>query len=103
MKLSALNKIRAAIATAVLVLLVGAVAVIAVEASRRASARTLSTHQLRKDLDAVLLHLRDAESGQRSFIITGDPRYLAPFDSAKARLGADIARLRRPGEIGRAS
>ena len=94
MRLSALHKITAAIATAVLVLLVGFVAVVALEASRRASAQALSTHQLRKQLDGVLLHLHDAETGQRGFLITGDAAYLAPYDAARNALIQDTAQLR---------
>ena len=94
MKLSALHKISAAIATAVLVLLVGFVAVLALEASRRAGDRALSTHQLRKQLDALLLHLQDVEAGQRGFIITGDAAYLAPYAAARGALAQDTAQLR---------
>jgi PAS domain S-box-containing protein len=97
MKLSALHKISAAIATAVLVLLVGLVAISAVEAGRRASARALATHEMRKQLDAVLLHLQDAETGQRGFIITGNPTYLAPYEAATDKLEAEIAQLRTSG------
>jgi PAS domain S-box-containing protein len=97
MTLSALHKISAAIATAVLVLLVGLVAISAVEAGRRASARALATHEMRKQLDAVLLHLQDAETGQRGFLITGNPTYLAPYDAATDKLEAEVAQLRRSG------
>ena len=94
MKLSALHKISAAIATAVLVLLIGVVAVWALEASRRASARATSTHELRKELDAVLLHLQDAETSQRGFLITGDAAYLPAYEAARGALAQDTAKLR---------
>src|SRR6478752_7002124 len=39
--------------------------------------------------------LKDAETGQRGFIITGDESYLLPFDQATARLPADLEKLRK--------
>jgi signal transduction histidine kinase len=35
----------------------------------------------------------DAETGQRGFLLTGEPRYLAPFERAQPRLRRDMARL----------
>src|SRR6476661_5995673 len=39
--------------------------------------------------------LKDAETGQRGFIITGDENYLLPFNQATARLPADLENLRK--------
>lgn len=35
----------------------------------------------------------DAETGQRGFLLTGEPRYLAPFERAQPRLRRDMAKL----------
>lgn len=43
--------------------------------------------------DQLLSTMKDAESGQRGFIITGDERYLQPYDKARARLPVDIDRF----------
>jgi PAS domain S-box-containing protein len=43
----------------------------------------------------LLSALADAESGQRGFVITGDEDYLAPYDTARARLPEIFARLKR--------
>ena len=37
----------------------------------------------------------DTETGQRGFVISGDPRFLAPLDQARAQIPDDFARLRR--------
>jgi methyl-accepting chemotaxis protein len=37
-------------------------------------------------IDATLLRLQDAETGQRGFIITGDNAYLAPFVAAEDQI-----------------
>ncbi len=43
-----------------------------------------------------LMHtVLDAETGTRGFLLTGDEKYLQPYDSARAQLGQDLAQLRR--------
>jgi len=42
---------------------------------------------------ALLSTLKDAETGQRGFLLTGDLSYLAPYESALARLDRDYAQL----------
>ncbi len=37
--------------------------------------------------------LKDAETGQRGFLLTGDLRYLAPYETARDRIGLDLAVL----------
>src|SRR4029077_10150144 len=39
--------------------------------------------------------LKDAETGQRGFIITGDENYLLPFNQATERLPEDLEKLRK--------
>ena len=42
--------------------------------------------------ERLLSALEDAETGQRGFVITGDGRYLDPYESARSRLqGKSIA------------
>jgi CHASE3 domain len=53
------------------------------------------TFQVMSGIDNVLLRLRDAETGQRGFIITGDDAYLAPFKSAEQELSEALAGLGR--------
>ena len=45
--------------------------------------------------------VQDAETGQRGYIITGDAKYLAPFESAERRIDPEMQRLRNSveGEI----
>ena len=38
--------------------------------------------------------IRDAESGQRGFLLTGDRAYLAPYESAQTEVPRQLARLR---------
>ena len=43
--------------------------------------------------DTVLSTLKDAETGQRGYLLTGNPRYLAPYETARARLDTDFDNL----------
>ncbi|HEX7515728.1 MAG TPA: CHASE3 domain-containing protein [Chthoniobacterales bacterium] len=44
--------------------------------------------------ERLLSTLKDAETGQRGFVITGDKHYLDPYESARSRLQDEIDRLR---------
>jgi PAS domain S-box-containing protein len=43
--------------------------------------------------ETVLSTLKDAETGQRGYLLTGDPAYLKPYEAARARLDVDLARV----------
>lgn len=51
------------------------------------------THEVITALDDVLSLMKDAETGQRGYIITADERYLEPFTTAKAGIAEQIARV----------
>jgi hypothetical protein len=40
--------------------------------------------------DELLSTLKDAETGQRGYLLTGDPAYLAPYEDAAARVRARL-------------
>jgi len=44
-------------------------------------------------LESVLSTLKDGETGQRGYLITGDPGYLEPFNEVLARVQTDVSRL----------
>jgi CHASE3 domain sensor protein len=52
------------------------------------------TFQVMSAIDNALLQLRDAETGQRGFIITGDESYLAPFQAGRDKLDEVLSHLR---------
>lgn len=53
------------------------------------------THEVRYQLAELFTQLKDAETGQRGYIITGDETYLEPYTEALANVGATLAQLRR--------
>ena len=60
----------------------------------RAHAREQIRRQVIIDLDEITSTVKDAETGQRGFLITGNERYLAPFNEAVSRLPTEIAKFR---------
>jgi CHASE3 domain sensor protein len=46
-------------------------------------------------LNSVMTGLLDAETGQRGYIVTGDPSYLQPFNESGPKVLAEIQRLRQ--------
>jgi signal transduction histidine kinase/CheY-like chemotaxis protein/CHASE3 domain sensor protein len=82
------------------VIAVGAVVLISFVSYRslekRESNASLVTHTLQviKQLDALLSSLKDAETGQRGFLLTGDEHYLEPHMAAKAALPGEFESLR---------
>lgn len=50
-------------------------------------------HLILEAIDKIEADSRDAETGQRGFLITGDARYLQPYEDALKRSDADFAGL----------
>ncbi len=48
------------------------------------------TLQLVEQLQGLLSTMKDAETGQRGFLLTGDEDYLAPYTNARAALAGEI-------------
>ena len=53
------------------------------------------TNEVLTRLEAVLSTLKDAETGQRGYLLTGEPAYLEPYRDAVDRLPRQIADLRQ--------
>src|SRR5437879_4023829 len=52
------------------------------------------THEVLANLEALVSILKDAETGQRGYIITEDERYLEPYDAAVKNREPIIRKLR---------
>src|SRR5262249_26054701 len=52
------------------------------------------------ETQSLLSTLKDAETGQRGFLLTGDEQYLDPYNVARVRLPDELANLRRLAEVG---
>jgi CHASE3 domain sensor protein len=55
---------------------------------------TIESSALQAQLSGALKDLTDMETGQRGYLLTGDPAYLQPYTDAKGRIGTDFVSLR---------
>ena len=59
------------------------------------SLRAQATQQVLEELRQLASTMKDAETGQRGYLLTGEADYLGPFLSAKSTLGTQLDTLRR--------
>ncbi len=58
------------------------------------AAITVESSAFQAKLAAVLKDVTDMETGQRGYLLTGDPAYLQPYTDAKSSIGTDFDSLR---------
>jgi signal transduction histidine kinase len=51
--------------------------------------------RVRNAVSRLLLHVLDAETGSRGYLLTGDPRYLEPYNNAVGEIGQNLDGLRK--------
>src|ERR1700758_2012563 len=56
-----------------------------------AQAMVRHTYQVIGQLGRILGDARDAETGQRGFLLTGEPRFLEPYRQGRSQIEADLA------------
>ncbi|MBX3225777.1 MAG: CHASE3 domain-containing protein [Labilithrix sp.] len=78
-----------------LLLVIGAIGYRSTDALIENNARVTHTHAVLERVATTLSLMKDCETGQRGFVITADPAYLAPYESASAALPGNFAELRR--------
>jgi CHASE3 domain sensor protein len=61
---------------------------------QKTAALTLESSAIQAKLSGVLKDLTDMETGQRGYLLTGDPGYLQPYTDAKGRIEMDFVDLR---------
>ena len=64
------------------------------ERERKTIVLDAHAHQVRAETATVLAYLADAEAGQRGFLLTRRPVYLAPFVSGRPFLDSSLGRIR---------
>jgi signal transduction histidine kinase len=65
------------------------------ERTRENAADVQDAQSIRTRTSRLLALLLDAETGQRGFLLTQDPKYLEPYEAARRQIGPDIERLRQ--------
>jgi len=61
---------------------------------QKTAALTLESSALQAKLSAVVKDLTDMETGQRGYLLTGNPAYLEPYADAKSKIETDFVSLR---------
>lgn len=61
----------------------------------RTMEHVVHTHRVQDQLDALLLELNHAETGQRGYLLTGEERYLQPYRRASQRIDQELDLLQR--------
>jgi CHASE3 domain sensor protein len=61
---------------------------------QKTAALALESSAIQAKLSGVLKDLTDMETGQRGYLLTGDPAYLLPYTDAKGRIEIDFVSLR---------
>ena len=80
--------------SALVVVAFGLVSYHALRSSSETARRVAETLEVIERLQGLLSDLKDAETGQRGFLLTGKGSYLAPYTSAQSTLPEDLATLR---------
>ncbi|UUO08399.1 PAS domain S-box protein [Blastopirellula sp. J2-11] len=56
--------------------------------------RVFATQEIISELNNLLSLLKDAETGQRGYLLTEEPKYLEPYDDSVGKVQAEIVHLR---------
>ena len=83
-----------ALGPAIVVLILGAITFDGIRRGRESRGLVNHTRDVIERAQSTLSALQDAETGERGFIITGEPRYLEPYDNGVKALAADTTGLR---------
>ncbi|HTW87037.1 MAG TPA: CHASE3 domain-containing protein [Candidatus Binataceae bacterium] len=98
------SKLAAIIVTTGAVILVSLVAVFLMGwASIDANDDVLSYHVAIGQLEGTLSTLKDAETGQRGYLLTGEEKYLQPYDRAVTQLPQELKALHAEAKTGEVS
>jgi methyl-accepting chemotaxis protein len=77
-----------------ILLIVGLVAYRSIEKLTDTARWVDHTQQVLVSLENVLSTMKDAETGQRGYVLTGDDKYLEPFRSAQSAIAGEIRKAR---------
>jgi signal transduction histidine kinase len=82
-----------AVASPAVVILLGSLIAVGFGEVRKSRAEVGESRNVLLAASSALQRLTDAETGQRGYLLTGDERYLAPYEGARSDAFAAVARL----------
>src|SRR4051812_25068766 len=56
--------------------------------------QVIHTHEVLRQIDDLFSTLREAETGQRGYLLTGEEKYLEPYENSLAGLERELGELR---------
>ena len=77
-------------AVVLLMIALGALSYDSAEQLKNARNKVEHTYQVLLGLETFVSTLKDAETGQRGYLLTGRPVYLTPFHSARAQISKEV-------------
>ncbi|HEY9695194.1 MAG TPA: GAF domain-containing protein [Oculatellaceae cyanobacterium] len=80
--------------TSAILLLVGGFSYHSINRLVEASRLVAHTHEVLEELESVISGLKDVETGQRGYVLTGDEAYLEPYNTAIPQIQQDLRQLR---------
>jgi methyl-accepting chemotaxis protein len=93
-RLSIAQKLAAGFAIGLaLLIVIGAVAYLNTMQLRETDEAVGHSYSVRSTTNRLALHLTEAESGERGYLLTGDAGDLVPYQAAVAAVGADLSSL----------
>ncbi len=87
------NLVFGTLAALALFVISGLISYLNIQTLNRNARLIAQTHEILLALNDVLSLAKDAETGQRGFVITGDEKYLAPYSAAVVRLDSRVSDL----------
>jgi PAS domain S-box-containing protein len=82
----------------VVLFLLGRLLSVEFEQSRLLQEQVDQSYRLRFEVQRTLSLHQDIETGQRGFVMTGDPEFLEPYRHARSRIGGAIANLAKAAD-----
>ncbi|MGO4737808.1 sensor histidine kinase [Bosea sp. 2KB_26] len=92
------RRLRSATTTIAAITVVGVAIILAAWINSQAietSREVAHSVEIREQAERLLGHMRDAETGQRGYLLTGTAAYLAPYTSGRAAAPSDLEALER--------
>lgn len=90
---TALQRFYATVGSSVVVLVFAALTYAGMARQGKIERRADRSGKIIRTLELTLSRMADAETAQRSFLLTGDDRYLVPYEAARQEAGRDLAVL----------
>src|ERR1019366_4027012 len=81
------------IAALLFFLISGAVSFSNVQVLKTDSEKIVHSHEVIAALDTLLSTMQDAETGQRGFLLTGNEKYLQPYEDAVSKVNSELSAI----------